>query len=91
MKPQLNLLSKAMIASTAMSSVLLCSFPASAATEKAPAAVYVPAADIQVKAAGMPGSSSGGTQKTQPMPGSSSGGTLQPSQAPAAAPPAARK
>jgi hypothetical protein len=104
MKLQLNLLSKTMIASTAVSSALLCSFPASATTTtkavQLPPAAAAPAikpegtpggggSGTQKSAGGMPGGGGGGTlQPTKPMPGGGGSGTLQPSQASA---PAARK
>ena len=104
MKLQLNLLSKTMIASTAVSSALLCSFPVSATQPHETAVELAPAAAAPVKPAGIPGGGGSGTlqpsggipggggsgtlQPTKPMPGGGGSGTLQPSQAPA---PAARK
>jgi len=80
MKLQLNLLSKTMIASTAVSSALLCSFPASAETKQTPAVVLAPAAAAPViKPVGMPGGGGSGTQKSAGgIPGGGGSGTLQP-------------
>ena len=72
-----------MIASTAVSSALLCSFPASAMTERTPTtkAVELPpaAAAPAIKPVGTPGGGGSGTQKSAGgIPGGGGSGTLQP-------------
>jgi len=107
MKLQLNLLSKTMIASTAVSSALLCSFPVSATKPSETAVELAPSAAAPAKNHSIPGGGGSGTLKPsggipggggsgtlQPsggIPGGGGSGTLQPSQATAPAPPAARK
>jgi len=88
MKLQLNLLSKTMIASTAVSSALLCSFPASAMTKQPPInpkAVELPpppapieAAAPVIKPVGTPGGGSGTQKSAGGIPGGGGSGTLQP-------------